>query len=266
MVFFVSILFLAYLLLTGAWFGRFFPGETKVAAKQKVCFGFGLLLFLLCWASPLYLFSHVMFSMHMLQMAILYFFAAPLLILGIPAGMLQPIRKFTASCEPAWRFLTRPATALLVFNGLFLLYHIPIVMSAMMANTVLHTGFYGLLFAAALWVWWPVVNPDRKNRLAGKERQTFARANAMVLMPACLLLLFSFVPYDVFAAVSTQMNMLGLCVPHTVSLTDLLQVRDFTPFHDQQLGALIMMVLHKMAFMLVGRTSSPSSGETIGSR
>ncbi|WP_019121977.1 cytochrome c oxidase assembly protein [Brevibacillus massiliensis] len=255
LIFLISFLFIGYVLLTGDWLGRLVPGETKVSSKQKACFAIGLLLFLICWASPLYLLSHVIFSIHMLQMSILYFFATPLLILGIPAGILQPFRKFIFF-QKVWRFLTRSVIALIMFNGLFILYHIPVVMDEIMTNRMLHTGFYGLLLVSSVWLWWPVVNPIMKNRLQDKQRKKFARANTLVLMPACLLLLSSFVKYDVFVHVQTQMNMFGLCYPHPIDLEDLLQVHYLTPVYDQKLGGLIMMVLHKLSFMVVERTSS----------
>ena len=65
-----------------------------------------------------------LYSMHMLQHMLFTLVAPPLLIAGIPAwmwrGLLRPRPLFVA-----FRFVTRPVVALIVFNGLLLFTHWP---------------------------------------------------------------------------------------------------------------------------------------------
>ncbi len=54
--------------------------------------------------------------------------------------------------------MTKPLIALLVFNGIFSIYHIPVVMDAVKMNVFIHASYTILLFVLALFLWWPLTN------------------------------------------------------------------------------------------------------------
>ena len=101
--------------------------EGFVLTKRQV-FYFLLAMFLLyvVKGSPIDLMSHIMFSAHMTQMAILYLVIPPLFIISIPDGLW---REMVAgrSRQVIFSFFTKPLIALLVFNILFSFYHLPLV-------------------------------------------------------------------------------------------------------------------------------------------
>jgi putative membrane protein len=96
--------------------------------------------------------------MHMVQHMLFTLVAAPLILVGIPAWMwrrlLAPQPVFAA-----WRFLTRPVVAIIVFNGLLLFTHWPEMVDASVGSELVHFGLHVLLFGSALVMWWPVLSP-----------------------------------------------------------------------------------------------------------
>lgn len=232
-----------------------------VSVRRMLFFLLGIGLFYLSWGSPLYFLAHVFFSLHMVQMCMLYFFAPPLLILGFSAEMLESLWRYLPY-HWAWRILTRPAVAFALFNGLFILYHVPPVMDAVMTNEGLHIGYHVVLQLASLCVWWPVVSPLLSGRLSNRKRKRFVSANSMILMPACVLLMFSFVHYNVFTDPNFQLRAIGLCFPQSVNLDSLQKFRLWSPGDDQKLGGAIMIILHKFSYILAERMYSTETERT----
>ena len=99
-----------------------------------------------------------LYSAHMVQHMVFTLVAAPLLIAGTPTwmwrGVLSPRPVFVA-----FRFLTRPVVALIVFNGLLLFTHWPEVVEASVGSELTHFTLHVLLFGSAIVVWWPIMSP-----------------------------------------------------------------------------------------------------------
>ena len=99
-----------------------------------------------------------LYSAHMVQHLVFTLVAAPLLIAGTPAWMWRDV------LPPRWlflafRFLTRPIVALILFNGLLLFTHWPEVVEASVRSELAHFTLHVLLFGSAIVVWWPVMSP-----------------------------------------------------------------------------------------------------------
>lgn len=235
----------------------------SLSVRRMLLFLLGMGLFYTSWGSPLYFLSHVFFSLHMVQMSLLFFFAPPLLILGFSAGMLEWLWRYVPF-HRAWRMLARPAAALLLFNGLFILYHVPPVMNTVMTNEGLHIGYHVILQIASFSAWWPVVSPVLSGRLKSLDRKRFVHANSLILMPACILLMLPFVHYDVFTDSNFQLKTIGLCFPQTVSLDSLLKFRPWSPGADQGIGGAAMIILHKFSYIAAERMVLTGSEQTRG--
>ena len=65
------------------------------------------------------------------------------------------VRQFRA----ALRQLTRPLIALVIFNGVIVLTHWPMLVNAMLEHHSLHLVGHVVLFGSATLMWWPVVSP-----------------------------------------------------------------------------------------------------------
>ena len=112
-----------------------------------------------------YLGEHYLFMLHMVQHFLLTMVAPPLLLLGLPQWLLRPLF--------AWRplravagVLLRPLVAVMLFNLLFSLYHLPGLYQAGLAHPAVHFAEHVLLILSALIAWWPIASPLLEQRLS----------------------------------------------------------------------------------------------------
>ncbi|RBN36903.1 cytochrome c oxidase assembly factor CtaG, partial [Priestia megaterium] len=114
-----------YFFIVGRWRGNFMGAEA-VNRKTKAYFIISMVLLYICKGGPVDLLGHFMFSAHMTQMAIVYLVIPPLFILGIPPWLARSV-IYVKGVKHVFKFFTKPLIALLLFNGLFSLYHIPLL-------------------------------------------------------------------------------------------------------------------------------------------
>lgn len=76
------------------YFLKLLPDSTAFR-KQTLFFFFTLAILYFCIGSPFTQFSQLSFSLHMVQMSILYFIVPPLLLLGIPYPLYQRVIKLS---------------------------------------------------------------------------------------------------------------------------------------------------------------------------
>jgi putative membrane protein len=201
--------------------------------------------------SPVDLLSHIVFSAHMLQMAILYLLIPPLFILGIPVWVWENVIRLPV-IRTLFQIFSKPLIPLLFFNGVFSLYHLPYVFDLAKTNEVYHLTAVMIIFVAAFYMWWPLVNQmENKKQLSGLMKVGYIMANGILLTPACALIMFSENPlYHTYTDSAAWMEALKLCVP-----TDMLQgitlsgpemFNTLPPKEDQQLGAIIMKIAQEI--------------------
>lgn len=230
-----------------------FAGKEKATIKQQLFFLAGMLLIYLCKGSPIDLLGHLMFSVHMAQMAILYLVVPPLLIIGIPNWLLRVIFN-NKLIMPLMKVFSFPLVALIVFNGLFSFYHIPLLFDFVKTNTFIHAATTIILFLAALMMWWPLVNtlPEWKT-LNGIKKVGYIFADGILLTPACALIIFADVPlYATYTHLTEWVTALELCVPEdmlsSLSLTGPKMFNSLPLVEDQQLGGVIMKVIQEIVY------------------
>ena len=201
--------------------------------------------------SPIDLMSHIMFSAHMTQMAILYLVIPPLFIISIPDWLW---REMVAgrSRQVIFSFFTKPLIALLVFNILFSFYHLPQVFDFIKSNMVLHAGYTTFLFISAIFMWFPLVShlPEREG-LSGVKKVAYIFVSGILLTPACALIIFASSPiYGTFTNPESWANAMRLCVPSsTLSGLNLSGPEVFSgipPLEDQQLGGVLMKIIQEI--------------------
>ncbi|MGH7424595.1 MAG: cytochrome c oxidase assembly protein [Candidatus Methylomirabilales bacterium] len=99
-----------------------------------------------------------LYGVHMAQHLLLTLAAPPLLLAGIPDWLARRILKPPGLMKLA-RKLTRPLPALLIFNGVLVLSHWPLVVDATLRNEWLHFGSHTILLLSGLIMWSPVFSP-----------------------------------------------------------------------------------------------------------
>jgi putative membrane protein len=99
-----------------------------------------------------------LYLVHMVQHMLYTLVAAPLIVAGIPPWLWRTFLR-RRPLRRAFRFLTRPVPALVIFNGMLLFTHWPAVVALSVGSEPFHFVLHALLFGAAILVWWPIVSP-----------------------------------------------------------------------------------------------------------
>lgn len=219
--------------------------------RQNILFLAAMFLFYVTMGSPLDLLSHIVFSAHMLQMAILYLLIPPLFILGISEAVWEKVMRLPV-IRILFRFFSRPLIPLLLFNALFSLYHLPFLFDAAKTNEAYHFTAVALIFVASFYMWWPLVNTiENKKQLSGLMKLGYIMANGILLTPACALIMFSEAPlYHTYTDSEAWIDALKLCVPsdmlQSISLGGPEMFNTLPPLEDQQLGAIVMKIFQEI--------------------
>ncbi|PLR69617.1 cytochrome c oxidase assembly factor CtaG [Bacillus sp. UMB0893] len=249
---FTAVILGIYFLLIGPFRNRFHDSQ-PVSFKQKALFVSSIILLYAVKGSPLDLMGHLMFSAHMTQMAILYLLIPPLIIFGIPSWLWRAL-IFVRGVKQIVTFLSKPLIALIVFNGIFSLYHIPLVFDVVKTDHLLHAAVTVFIFIAAMLMWWPLLNdlPEWKE-LGGIKKIGYIFANGMLLTPACALIIFADTPlYATYADPSAWVSALELCVPADMlaglNLTGPEMFNTLPLVEDQQLGGIMMKIIQEFVY------------------
>jgi len=157
----VLVLAAGYLVLTGPRRRRS-PGsaERPVSGGQRAAFLSGVLTLFVALAPPLDDWAdHFLLSAHMVQHLLMTLVVPPLLLLGTPAWLLEPLRR-RAPVDRLGRILTRPVVAFALFNAVFILWHMPVLYDATLQNEGVHVAEHLLFLSTGVLAWWPVVGPQ----------------------------------------------------------------------------------------------------------
>ena len=152
---FVALLALAYWLALG----RFRPAERGPATRRQVRFLAGGLVTLFVFSEwPVHdLAEGYLYSVHMVQHSVYTLVLPPLFILGTPPWLWR--RLLPGRLMGAFRRLTRPWAAVLLFSAVTVATHLPAFVTAAVRSGPAHFGQHLALVLAAVVVWWPLVGP-----------------------------------------------------------------------------------------------------------
>ncbi|MEI7025810.1 cytochrome c oxidase assembly factor CtaG [Paenibacillus sp. y28] len=242
-----------YLLLVGPLRGRFVNSE-PVSIGRRLLFLAGLVTYYIGNYGPFMLLGHLMFSMHMLSMVLSFFLAPPLLLLGLPKWLVQPVISHRA-VAPFFRFLTHPLVTVLCFNVFFSFYHMPVIHDYVMTHYAVHMVYFNVLLLTSFMMWWPVLGPmPETEKLSELRKMAYIFSNGVLITPACALIIFAENPlYSTFNDPQMWAMALGYCIPagSDFILSNFVGPESFAlfpPAEDQQLGGVIMKVMQEIIY------------------
>jgi putative membrane protein len=137
-----------------------------ISFRRAACFVGALLALAVALVSPLDALSDSLFSAHMVQHMILMLAAAPLLAIGdFGQAFLWALPRTTAQAGAyrlnrsrglslAWRVLSGPLIAWLVFTLVLWVWHAPVLYEAALNDETLHTFEHIVFLIAAMLFWW----------------------------------------------------------------------------------------------------------------
>jgi putative membrane protein len=132
--------------------------ERPASRRQVAMFVAGLVTMWLAADWPVHdLAESRLYSVHMVQHMLLSLVAPPLLMLGTPAWMWRVLlgRRGVRIA----RQVTRPLIALVLFNLVLVVTHIPQLVTLSVRSEPFHFAIHALVFVSALIMWSPVLNP-----------------------------------------------------------------------------------------------------------
>jgi putative membrane protein len=196
------------------------------APRWKVtAFAASLLVLLGALNGPMHdLSDYYLFSVHMAQHLLLTLVFPPLLILGLPGWLIEPLLRPVAVRRVA-RVLTHPVVAAVIFTVTIIVWHLSQYYDLMMRDHDVHIATHLMFMATATLLWWPVMSPvpDILPRLGyGLGMLYLFLVGIPMQIVAALITLSGTVLYPWYSA-----------APRTWGLS---------PLDDQQLGGLLMWV------------------------
>lgn len=134
-------------------------GEPPATRRQVVCFMAGVVALWVGADWPVHeLAEDFLFSVHMTQHMLFSFIAPPLLMLGVPGWLLRAVLR------PKWlmtavRTIGRPFIALVIFNGVLVFSHWPVLVDLSLRVELVHFLVHVLIFTSGVAMWLPVIEP-----------------------------------------------------------------------------------------------------------
>lgn len=223
-----------YLYAVGPWRKRHRP-EEELPSWRPFVFVLGFAIIFLALVSPLdELGDTYLFSAHMVQHLCLTLIAPPLLLIGTPAWLLEPVFAY----KPLYRIargLTYPAVAFLLFNFDFWLWHAPPLYNATLENEGIHILEHLTFIILAVINWWPIFSPMPQESKLGR----------LPLGGQILYLFLSGMPVVALGAGLTFFP--PLYAPYLSAP----RIWGISAASDQQLGGLIMWVPGNIVYILI---------------
>jgi putative membrane protein len=148
----------AYLICTVGPLRRFFPGAGAPTPLEIQLFILGWLTLFAALVSPIDTLSAYSLTMHMVQHILITLIAPPLMLLGTPSWLLQPLTRLPYAI-PIGRWLTSPLVAFALFNIVFIGWHVPANYDLALTSQLFHILEHVMFFATAVIAWWPIFSP-----------------------------------------------------------------------------------------------------------
>ncbi|MBS4172390.1 cytochrome c oxidase assembly factor CtaG [Bacillus sp. FJAT-49736] len=255
--FLLTLLFITalYFLITTVW-RKDIKDSEPLQIRQALYFVSSMVLLYAVKGSPIDLLGHIMFTMHMVQMSFLVMIIAPLFILGIPNWLWLSVLKLPV-IKQLFGLFTKPVLSVVLFNVFFSLYHLPLVFDTIKKSEAMH-GLYTLfLFILAVFLWWPMINKvPGQNKLSGVKKVAYLITSAILLTPACGIIIFASHPiYQTYYNSTSWLQAMSLCVPSdTLANLNLSgpELFSWLPIlEDQQLGGVIMKIVQEIVDIIV---------------
>jgi len=248
------------------WYGnRRTPAPARTRKQRRLrhlCFCLGLAVLLIALASPLERLSEQLFWAHMLQHILLLVVAPPLIVAARPWVRLWRALGMEARRTVVHRFtrgrltwmrrlsaaLGAPLPSFVLFSGVVLTWHVPVLFDATLHSEVMHALEHTLFFCTALMFWKQVIDsPPLRAPLSDLWRVAYL-VGAMVVMWA-LAVVLAFAPHPLYGAYAEMASRPG----------------GISAIADQQIAAGIMWVpgslpLLVVLFVYCNRWLSPAGG------
>ena len=224
-----------------------------VSRARLISFHLGTLVAFFALVSPLdHLADVFLLSAHMVQHLLLILVSPPLWMMGLPPGLFDPIIP-KGWLQKVIRWVTRPATAYCIFNGVFLVWHIPALYDAALFHPLVHVTEHLSFMAAAVIGWWPMLGflPKAAPRPPYPLQMVYCFALMIPAVALAATLTFASIPFYPFYLRAPAVSG-SVALPAFVNGA---RLWGLSALADQQLSGVIMWLpgnmVYFIAFMLI---------------
>ncbi|HEY0752371.1 MAG TPA: cytochrome c oxidase assembly protein [Ktedonobacteraceae bacterium] len=193
---------LAYALTLGLMHRRS-PQERPIKRRQIAWFSSGMLIIALFLFTPIDTIARTqLFMAHMFQVVAIITFAVPCVLFACPDWLFQPAFDWPVS-RAVIKLLTRPVVASVIFNAVFLFWHLPRIYDKTLfaQGAILYHVMIWSLFLVSFLNWWPLIGPQRQlHHMSYPAQIAFAFLDGEPLQIYAFIIVFSGVvlyPYPV---------------------------------------------------------------------
>lgn len=252
---FLLVIIVLYFLVTVTWRSKFKESE-PLKRSESIYFILAMVTLYIIKGSPIDLLGHILFAVHMGQMAFLLLLAPIFFIKGIPLWVWKALLKIKP-INTVFKMLSQPILSIFLFIGMFSFYHLPIIFDAIKLNIMYHAIYTTLLFIAGIFMYWPLMNKvEGQPKMRNILKLAYIAGNAILITPACALIIFASDPlYATFYDSSSWLKAMELCVPVDVlanlSLSGPELFTSMTPVSDQQVGGVLMKIVQEIIFGII---------------
>jgi putative membrane protein len=176
--------------------------------RRGACFYGGLLVLVVAIDSPVDTYADRLFWVHMVQHVLLTMVAPPLILLGrpwprtvraLPLAARRAIARGLLACRP----VAAPPVAFVLFNGVLLAWHVPILFDLTLRNDGVHDLEHALFLGTALLFWTHLAPTARRPRLRAGQRAAYGVGAILVSWALAVVLGFASHPlYAHYAALA----------------------------------------------------------------
>jgi putative membrane protein len=176
------------------------PGGQPVVSRMNVV-SFVLAMITLWVASdwPMHDISEeYLYSVHMFQHMMLSYFLPPLALMATPTWLMRVLLG-EGGIYRAVKWLAFPVVAGVIFNGVVMLLHAPIMVNASVENAALHYALHLLVVTTGLLMWMPVCGPIPEFRIGVAGTMIYLFLQSVVpTVPAAWLTFAEGIVYDAY--------------------------------------------------------------------
>ncbi len=200
-----------------------YPQDTSLQVLHIAAFFLAILVAAFVLLTPVDAIGRTqLFSVHMVQVVVLTTLCTPLILYSCPATLLQPLTEIPGIRE-ILKALTFPLVASILFNLLFLFWHVPRIYAIAQQNATLYQVEMLSIFLTSLLNWGPLIGSQQEqHHMSYPIKMLYAFLDGQPVDIFAFVLVFTGVALYRFYAIPPQLNL--------------------TPFADQTVAGALLLI------------------------